>query len=376
MNVVSHLHAASARIPARAARPDRVAWVDTAKGICIIFVVMMHSTLGVGAEMGGEGFMHELVAFAKPFRMPDFFLVSGLFLGRVIDRDWRSYADKRVVHFLYFYLLWLVIQSGLKYGQLSGGTPSGFLGHLALSLIEPYSTLWFIYILAVFSIVTKALRRVPPYLVLAAAVALQVMPIDTGWFLLNEFCERWVFFLVGYIFASRIFALAVASGDRPGRTLLGLSGWALVNGVMALTPVQWGDATNVAELPGLGLMLGLAGALAIVALAAVITSMALDRQARILTRLAAGLRYCGQNSIAIYLAFFLPMALTRTLLIKSGLVPDIGIVSLVTTVVAVIVPLLLERMVRHTPLFFLFKRPLSCHLPKARPASTQFQAAE
>jgi hypothetical protein len=28
-----------------------------------------------------------LMAFAKPFRMPDFFLISGLFLARVIDRS-------------------------------------------------------------------------------------------------------------------------------------------------------------------------------------------------------------------------------------------------------------------------------------------------
>jgi uncharacterized membrane protein YcfT len=104
--------------------PDEahIPWVDTAKGVCIILVVMMHATLGVGEAMGGTGFMHEVVAFAKPFRMPDFFLVSGLFLARVIDRDWRTYGDKRIVHFLYFYFLWLLIQSGLKYGQVSGGT--------------------------------------------------------------------------------------------------------------------------------------------------------------------------------------------------------------------------------------------------------------
>src|SRR5215204_1576203 len=83
----------------------RVPWVDTAKGVCIVLVVMMHATLGVGEAMGGEGFMHQVVAFARPFRMPDFFLVSGLFLSRVIDRDWKAYADRRVVHFLYFYLL-------------------------------------------------------------------------------------------------------------------------------------------------------------------------------------------------------------------------------------------------------------------------------
>ena len=52
----------------------RVDWVDYAKGICIVMVVMMHSVLGVEAAAQQTGFMHWLVMFAKPFRMPDFFL--------------------------------------------------------------------------------------------------------------------------------------------------------------------------------------------------------------------------------------------------------------------------------------------------------------
>lgn len=70
---------------------DRLAWVDIAKGICNLLVVMMHSVTGTGEAMGGQGFLHPVVAFAKPFRIPDFFLLSGLFLGRVIDRDWRLF---------------------------------------------------------------------------------------------------------------------------------------------------------------------------------------------------------------------------------------------------------------------------------------------
>ena len=77
----------------------RIDWVDYAKGICIIMVVMMHSVLGVGAAAGQTGFMHLVVEFAKPFRMPDFFLLSGLFLPLVINRDWRTYLDRKVVHF-------------------------------------------------------------------------------------------------------------------------------------------------------------------------------------------------------------------------------------------------------------------------------------
>lgn len=61
--------------------PTRVAWVDYAKGFCIVMVVMMHSTLGVEAAAGEESWMGALVAFAKPFRMPDFFTHFGTVFG-------------------------------------------------------------------------------------------------------------------------------------------------------------------------------------------------------------------------------------------------------------------------------------------------------
>ena len=98
----------------------RIDWVDYAKGICIVMVVMMHSTLGVEAAADAQSWMHALVEFAKPFRMPDFFLISGLFLARVIDRDWRRYLDRKVVHFLYFYVLWVTIQFAFKAPGLAG----------------------------------------------------------------------------------------------------------------------------------------------------------------------------------------------------------------------------------------------------------------
>jgi uncharacterized membrane protein YcfT len=372
MDVVTYARQGDAG-PAQACpnRPDpdgaRVAWVDTAKGICIILVVMMHSTLGVGAELGREGFMHWVVAFAKPFRMPDFFLVSGLFLGRVIARDWRSYADKRVVHFFYFYLLWLVIQSAAKYGQVSGGSPLGFLQHLAHGLYEPYSTLWFIYILAVFSVVTKLLRRVSAPLLLAGAAMLQILPIESGSFLLDEFCERWVYFLAGYLLSARIFGFAAWVPANPRPALLGLALWALVNGVLALSPSPFGLAPTLAELPLVSLGLGLAGAVAIVAGASLLTAYARGA--------VEPLRYCGQNSIAIYLAFFLPMAATRTILIKTGVIQDAGMVSLLVLIAAVLLPLILERAVRHTPLSLLFRRPGWAHIVPARPAM-RLQPAE
>ena len=46
--------------------------------------------------------------------MPDFFLISGLFLASRIDRPWRQYLDTKLVHFAYFYILWMTIQFAMK----------------------------------------------------------------------------------------------------------------------------------------------------------------------------------------------------------------------------------------------------------------------
>src|SRR6266480_1341057 len=168
--------------PPASSAPARIDWVDYAKGICIVMVVMMHSVLGVELAAGQTGFMHPLVAFAKPFRMPDFFLISGLFLSVVIDRDWRTYLDRKVVHFAYFYLLWMTIQFGFKAPSFAADSSWRHVGYLYLeSLIEPFGTLWFIYLLPVFFVVTKLTRNIAPLAIFAIAALLEGAHVVTGW---------------------------------------------------------------------------------------------------------------------------------------------------------------------------------------------------
>src|SRR5499426_4625078 len=164
----------STQAAAAAGGGQRIDWVDYAKGFCIVFVVMMHSTLGVENVVGREGWLHAVVAFAKPFRMPDFFLISGLFLAQVIERDWRTYLDRKVVHFVYFYLLWTAIQFAVKaplFMQEHGALGTQWL--YAESFVEPFGTLWFVYLLPIFFVVTKLARgRVPAWLIWVVAAAL------------------------------------------------------------------------------------------------------------------------------------------------------------------------------------------------------------
>jgi uncharacterized membrane protein YcfT len=333
---------AQAQRASRNSAAERVDWVDYAKGFCIIFVVMMHSTLGVEQAVGQEGWLHTVVAFARPFRMPDFFLISGLFLALVIDRDWRTYLDRKVVHFVYFYLMWTALQFAFKAPMFAQQHGIAGVAWLYLeSFWEPFGTLWFIYLLPIFFVVTKLARSlaIPAALVWLAAAALESAPIATGFTVIDEFAARFVFFYTGYLLARHVFALATAAQAQPEFAVAGLTVWGLVNGLLVFN--------GLAELPLVSLSLGLLGAMAVVTLSALMARSDLFRP----------LRYCGRNSIVIYLAFFLPMALSRAWLIRTGWIADIGAVSLVVTACGVMGALGLFWAVRHTFLRFLFERP-------------------
>jgi uncharacterized membrane protein YcfT len=320
--------------------PGRIDWVDYAKGICIIMVVMMHSVLGVELAAGQTGFMHVLVAFAKPFRMPDFFLISGLFLALVIDRDWRTYLDRKVVHFAYFYVLWVTIQFGFKAPGFAAEQGWAHAGYLYLeSFIEPFGTLWFIYLLPIFFVVIKLTRRAPAILIWGLAALLESLHVKTDWTVIDEFCARFIYIYSGYLFADYVFALSDRARAHPALALSGLAAWALINGGLV--------ASGLSEMPLVSLMLGLAGACAIVTMGTLLARMGWLNV----------LRFCGEHSIVIYLAFFLPMASSRTLLLKTGIIHDIGLISLVVTAAGVVGALVIWRAALWTHANFLFERP-------------------
>jgi uncharacterized membrane protein YcfT len=332
----------------------RVDWVDYAKGFCIVLVVMMHSTLGVEQAVGETGWLHTVVAFALPFRMPDFFMISGLFLANVIDRPWRTYLDRKVVHFAYFYLLWMTIQFAFKapmfvheYGA------AGVVKFYLLSLIDPFGTLWFIYLLPVFFVFIKLTKRLPWPAVWLFGAALEIAHVDTGWMVPDEFAARFVYCYTGYIMAKQIFALTARAQANPLVALGGLLVWALINGSFVYFGCE--------KLPVVSLLLALAGACAVVTAASLMAMSDLFRP----------LRYCGRNSIVIYLAFFLPMAMMRTALLKSGLVTDVGTMAVLITLAGIIGSLALFWVVRGTWAGFLFERPDALHLAPPKRAALQ-----
>ncbi|HWV41235.1 acyltransferase family protein [Pseudorhodoplanes sp.] len=318
----------------------RIDWVDYAKGISIILVVMMHATLSTEAALGASGWLHPVVEFAKPFRIPAFFLIAGLFAARGMTKPWRTFIDSKVLHFAYFYVLWLTIQflfRGPVYAVEDGALET--LGQYLLAFIDPFGTLWFIYLLPVFFVVTRLTRGLPPALVLIAAALLEAAPIATGWTLIDEFAGRFVYFYAGYLFGRWIVTHAEWFRTNPATTTAMLAGWGIITAACV--------SAGVATWPGVSLALGFLGAAAVIAISVLMARAGM----------LGGIRYCGQNSIVIYLAFFLPMIATRMALTKTELIVDPGLVAALVTLVAVVTPLILHRIVRGTAFAFLFERP-------------------
>jgi uncharacterized membrane protein YcfT len=331
----------------------RVDWVDTAKGLSIALVVTMHATLGVEQAMGAEGFMHAIVAFAAPFRMPAFFLIAGLFLARAMTRDTLAYLDGKVVHFAWFYAVWALITllvKGVAFGPLPlTALPAAW----AMAFIEPLGTLWFIYLLPVFFVVARLLARVPTWPLIAVAALLELAPVSIGHVVIDETAARFVYFVLGWRLAPQVFALAQSAAERPRVAALVV----LVFGLGCAGFVSTGSAS----LPVISLYLGVTGAACLVVLAVLLAKLGI----------AAPVAFLGRHSLVIYLAFFLPMVAARMVLLQTGLITDPGLVSLIVTVAALLGPLALHAMVKRTPARFLFERPAFVTLkqPRLRPAA-------
>lgn len=349
---------------------NRMPWVDTAKGLSIILVVMMYSAYNTGEYTGSVGFLHYVIGFATPFRMPEFFLISGLFLSQVIDRPWRRYVDRRVVHYLYFYVLWAIISIGLKIGIFSRD-PAGMMHDLAMAIIQPYGVLWFIYMLAVFGIAARLLRelRVPHLAVIAVAAALQMWAPQSESYALTQFAAYFVFFYLGFVLAPMIFRLVAWTQERPAVAVAGLLAWAVVNGLLvysrgyAMQPV--GMQMGLAAWPPLHLTLAVAGAVALCVAGGFLSKFASMEW----------LRWLGEHSLVVYVAFTIPMSIFRGVMLASGLLTDTGMLSLAVLLVSVVSPVVLYFIVKRTGYgTFLFERPAWAHVDRPSQANASGKA--
>ncbi|MEO8296915.1 MAG: acyltransferase family protein [Burkholderiales bacterium] len=328
----------------------RVDWVDYAKGICIFFVVMLHVNDLVQNHVKEIGWLEHVVLFARPFRMPDFFLIAGLFLSQVINRPWRLYIDRKVVHFYYFYLLWMTVEFlvfDARHSLAEGASTAAIAQNYLLRFVNPSGALWFIHILPLFFLVTRVTKSVPWWAMWLAGAAIHSLQPHTGWVVIDEFAARYIYFYSGYMFAQHVFRIADWALRHTRAALLYLVGWALLNG--ALVQAGWSG------LPGVSLFLGYAGALAIIFTAGLVSKVSWTKP----------VRFIGEHSIVLYLADYVVSVVVMRLFLPF--IPDVGSLALTVTVATVLGTVLLWQVLLRTPLRFMYVRPDWLHLVPAKP---------
>jgi uncharacterized membrane protein YcfT len=319
---------------------ERIDWIDYAKGICIIAVVSMHTTLSIEQSYQASGWMSYFVDFAQPFRMPDFFLIAGLFVARIIDRSWLRYLDTKVLHFVYFYALWTT----LKFIGMSGTSllgPQWFhqVADYLMNYVQPQGPLWFIYILPLFFIAVRLVRTTPVWIVLIAAVMLKMADLHIGWKLIDRFGVYFIFFYSGYAFTPQLFRIVAWARSHVRLTLLILGVWFAANTMLVKLRVTF--------LPAVHLLTGYTGAVALFFVAALLAPFPW----------MGWLRYLGQHSLVIYLGFVIPVELIIRFITPKLQDANIGTVSMMSVIVSILSALTLYWMTRNTSLRFLFQRP-------------------
>lgn len=317
----------------------RIDWIDTVKGLTIALVVIEHTTYGVQASTHHlPEIFGPISEFAKPFRMPLFFLVAGLFAQKALFADRRTFLDGKVLHFAYFYVLWSVIQIGIKMVPHSGGNWEVTYVDLLMIPIQPFAVLWFIYELALFFCVLRLLRDASKLLVFLFAVSIYFSMLDTGWMLIDEFAWRFVWFVAGIYGARYVFEIAAWAQNRP---LLGLA-----LGTAMLASVATCVFSGLINIRAIELLMGFAGAGGAIMVMSLLASRGWTKP----------LAYLGARSIYVFLAFFLPMGVTRIVMLRLGF-ENGDLITLVAATAGIIAPLVAFKLVEKTPLAFLFIRP-------------------
>src|SRR5262249_17632308 len=95
---------------------SRMPWVDYLRAIAIILVVYRHSLIGI--ERSGiyvPAYLENANMIFYSFRMPLFFIVSGLFISRSLKtKSLKQLVEIKFENLLYPYLVWTVIQITLQ----------------------------------------------------------------------------------------------------------------------------------------------------------------------------------------------------------------------------------------------------------------------
>ncbi|MDQ6703326.1 MAG: acyltransferase family protein [Pseudomonadota bacterium] len=302
------------------AQRTRVAWIDVARGFCIILVVIGHTIDGIRSAglIPGNGILLNVFYYIYTFHMAAFFVLSGLLARPSVNRNPTRFFYNIIKHIVYPYFLYGIIQLSIM--NMLGSAlnhPIPFDPFEYFSLIYgTVSPLWFLKTLFSIHIAYLISKQycnghclLLICIVLRGCVELFLLPTE-----ISQFCTFGIFYALGVVFSEE--AIEWPSGCRFPLIWVGIFGllWVLFStaSLNEIDPILAGARLRGSLLPA-----SIVGSLFVFALSGV---RYVENNKLLL--------YIGQRTLPIFLLHVMFVAGTRILLAKV-----LGI-----TVVAVIVP--------------------------------------
>jgi fucose 4-O-acetylase-like acetyltransferase len=219
----------------QAPRPERLDWVDTARGIGIILVVYGHALRGHVTAGAFDPAWHADAqdAVIYSFHMPLFFFLAGLFVRRSLSKGAGVFLREKAMSLVYPYFLWSIVSVALA--VLAAGavnSPKSFDAIMTLGTTPVYQY-WFLYALAicqVVALITRSDWRITVVLCIVSALG-----IGTGGLgMLTIAVSFYLYFGVGILLAPHLAQIQFRRSVVAGAALVAVIGFGLtyVNGAM------------------------------------------------------------------------------------------------------------------------------------------------
>ncbi len=180
-------------------------WVDYARGIAIILVVYRHTMVGLQrSAQEVPSFLYNIQEFLVNVRMPVFFVLSGIFLGRSLLKKQKSeLVRKKASSLLYPYLVWTLVlismQILLSDYTNSKRTPSDYL--YIITQPRELDHMWYLFALfntSALLILISNLMHKNPVLHLTFAILIHFAhPLVSEYSLISDLLYYYVFLAVG-----------------------------------------------------------------------------------------------------------------------------------------------------------------------------------
>ncbi|WP_339349140.1 acyltransferase family protein [uncultured Alteromonas sp.] len=203
----------------------RLEWIDTLKGISIILVVYYHAVLlpysipfklNIFERTLFDSANYFFIYNLAPLRMPLFFMISGFLVNSsVCNKSWKAVSHSRIGTYIYVFCLWAIIQN-LLVGLMGGSDSSSdslvsnsiyaiSVSDFLSSAVKGVSSLWYLYALVIFFILTKLCKFSSITLIFLAFLLSIYSTLEPISFPYNGMLYCYLFFVIGVFWGKAFF---------------------------------------------------------------------------------------------------------------------------------------------------------------------------